>query len=103
MDERTTEHLQDLRQQLRLTSEQEAAWNSFVRTVQETIARMPQAMPSAEPEAYDTTLNAHLEMVCTIRDALSELSTYLNDAQKDMLAMATAAVLGRARAAEADA
>ena len=105
--ERTTEHLEELRHQLRLTSEQQAAWHRFVTTVQETITSVhsaPEAMPSGRTSehgitAYDTMLGVHLKAVRIIRDALSDLTSSLNDAQAHKLVIETAALLG-AKAAE---
>jgi hypothetical protein len=109
MAERATEHLEDLRQELRLTSEQQAAWDRFVNTVQETIARvrpppggtLSSGWASEQGiTAYDTTLDAHLGAIRTIRDALSDLTSSLNGAQTHKLVMETAALLARAKATE---
>jgi hypothetical protein len=102
--ERTTKHLENLRHQLRLSSEQQAAWDRFVSIIQETIAsvRPPPEGTASEQEitAYDTALDAHLEAVRTIRDALFDLRGSLDDAQRRKLATETAALLGGATAAE---
>lgn len=85
MAEQITEHLTDLRNQLRLTSEQEAAWGRFVNTIQETFSHMvpapegPASVRTLEQgiAAYEIALSAHLEAMRTIRDALSDLSNAL--------------------------
>lgn len=97
----TTEHLEDLRHQLRLTSEQQAAWHHFVSTVQATIAhvrasegRPPSpASPKHGLTAYDTRIAVYLEAIRTIRDALSVLTSSLDGAQANRLAMVTASLL----------
>jgi len=94
--EGTTDHLEDLRHQLQLKSEQQVAWNLFVRTVQETLARVRSSEERPPPKpgviAYDTTLAAYLKAIRTIRDALSVLTSSLDSAQAHRLAMVTAAL-----------
>lgn len=99
MAEQITEHLTNLRDQLRLTSEQEVAWARFVNTIQETATRV---VPASERQtssrtleqgiaAYETGLNAHLEAIRIIRDALSDLANALSDVQAHRLKMETPA------------
>jgi len=100
MAEQITEHLTNLRNQLRLTSEQEAAWARFVNIIQEAISRVapaPEDQASSRTlehgiAAYETALNAHLEAMRIIRDALSDLANALSDVQAHRLKMETAAL-----------
>ncbi len=91
--ERVGAHLNYLHDQLQLTPEQQPAWDRFASAVRDAVARMRSGLAgvmqgqSLEQKltGYETMLNSRLEAVRAIRNALSDLTSSLNDTQKQTL------------------
>ena len=93
MGEHAGAHLDYLHDQLQLTPEQQPAWDRFASAVRAVATRMhPGSAGMMQGQnleqrlaAQETVLNARLDAVQSVRAALSDLTSALNDTQKHTL------------------